>query len=81
MPARLRQAAEAIALYRLSGDELDRDGKTAADHREALAWLRDVADGRAVLGVGAAEAPAAPARTVKMAGPARVFDRGAMKVF
>ncbi len=75
VPPRLRRVACEIAIYQLHGEEAGKDSKTASDYRDAVAWLRDLAAGKATLGAGGVEPAPRPVADLRITGPARVMSR------
>jgi phage gp36-like protein len=73
VPANLPQVACAIARYHLLGDSATE--RAREDHKDAIAWLKDVASGRVLL-QGAAIVPGnEPASVVMVSGAEAVFKR------
>lgn len=77
-PARLVTIACDIAFYRLHPARPPDDVRRR--YEDAVAWLRDVAEGRAELDI-AGEPPAAAGGTLSFSGPDRVFDRKGLEGF
>lgn len=79
-PPRLVTLAADIAWYRLHGDSLAEQSAVRMAYRDALAYLRQVADGAVDLpGVAAAGTTAAPSPAVVVAGPGRAFSRTSLR--
>lgn len=77
-PAALVTAAAQLAFYYLHRDRPTDEARR--DYEDALAWLKDVAAGRAELDVAGAE-PETEADGLETSGPDRVFSRTTMEGF
>lgn len=77
-PARLVTVAATIARYELAADRPTEQMRQ--DYDDAVAWLRDVAAGRAELQIEGDE-PTGEAVTIKTSGPERVFSRTTLRGF
>lgn len=78
-PARLVRVAGDIARYYLHADSPTEQVKAA--YREAIAWLRDVGQGKATLGEGGVAAAAPADAGVEFVGDDRLFTRTGMRDF
>ena len=78
-PRLLRNLASDIARYQLYDDRAPESVKNRYD--AAIATLKDIASGKAQLGLDASNADTDPAAVVKTDGPDRVFTDDAMKNF
>lgn len=74
----VRRTAE-IARHYLHGSAADVDGPVARGHRDAIAWLRDVAAGVVVLDVAGVTAPLAGGGDVRVTGPDRTLTRDSLR--
>jgi phage gp36-like protein len=78
VPHRVKQVACVIARYLLWRDHASE--RVRQDYADAIAWLKDVAAGKAAIGdTGATEAPSGGAPQVSA--PERVFTRDTLKGF
>lgn len=77
-PAVLRRVAADIARFYLHKDDPIEAARNA--HAEALKWLKDLAEGRAVLDLAGEEAAPAEA-TVQIASQAKLFGRDKLDGF
>jgi phage gp36-like protein len=73
VPANLPRVACAIARYHLLGDAVTE--RATEDHKNAIAWLKDVASGRVLLQGAAVEPGNDPATVVMVTGDTAVFKR------
>lgn len=78
-PGRLTRIACDLARYFLHADDPTEAVETA--YKDAIQFLRDVADGRAVLDIAGAEPAASSAGAPEVSGPGRVFSRDTMEGF
>lgn len=81
IPASVTKVTADIARYFLHGKSAEKDGPVMTAYLQAVAFLRDVADGRAQLTDAGAETPAAGGGSVRASAPARVFTRDSLRSF
>jgi len=80
-PVLVRITAD-IARYYLRGESVEKDGPVALAYRDAVAWLKDVADGRVRLDGGAgAPAEPAPGAAGRVEASRPVFTRDGLRGF
>lgn len=78
-PARLVRVAGDIARYYIHADAPT--DQVAAAYREAVAWLRDIAQGKATLGQDGVTAAAPAEAVVEFVGDDRLFTRAGLRDF
>lgn len=76
VPSALRRAVMAIAVYSLAGNTQTDDQRRR--YEDAIRWLRDVADGKASLGIPPASTATSSAGTIAYDTGERVMTRTAL---
>jgi len=79
VPSSVRQASVTLAIYFLALGRRSVSEDLQKAHDDTLAWLRDLAAGKATLGIDTAHTSGEPAQGVEFDGQDRVFDRDQMK--
>lgn len=81
VPANLVKAQADIARYYLHGKATEKDGHVATAYRDAVAWLRDVSQGKVRLDDGAAAPEPAPGSAGRVSAGTPVLTRDALRGF